>query len=157
MSDLRTGRLYTPGNIPGTHFWVVVVDEVKVKQSLYRSGLPLRVPGGWGSQISWQSAHEGGKVVRPTHWLPLPPRKYSWYSFPGCGGDELFWTAVRMHLVLDRRRLCCKVQTETLEGIQGGMLSVLPINSARVTDPQRIHRFVTHNAAHKPEGNTRVL
>jgi hypothetical protein len=26
-----------------------------------------------GSQISRQSAHEGGKVVSPTHWLPLPP------------------------------------------------------------------------------------
>jgi hypothetical protein len=24
------------------------------------------------SQISGQSAHEGGKVVSPTHWLPLP-------------------------------------------------------------------------------------
>ena len=33
------------------------------------------------SQISRQSAHEGGKVVSPMHRLPLPPRKYSWYSF----------------------------------------------------------------------------
>jgi hypothetical protein len=37
----------------------------------------MRVPGGWSSQISWQSAHEGGKVVSPTHRPPLPPR----YSF----------------------------------------------------------------------------
>ena len=28
-----------------------------------------------------QSAHESGKVVSPTHRPPLPPRKYSWYSF----------------------------------------------------------------------------
>ena len=41
----------------------------------------LRVPRGWGSQVSWQSAHEGGKVVSLSHRLPLPPTKYSWYSF----------------------------------------------------------------------------
>jgi hypothetical protein len=29
----------------------------------------------------FQSAHEGGKVVIPTHRPPLPPRNYSWYSF----------------------------------------------------------------------------
>ena len=54
---------------------------VKVKQTPCRPGQFLRDHGGWGSQISSQSAHESGQVVSFRHRLLLPSRKYSWYSF----------------------------------------------------------------------------
>jgi len=59
----------------------LIKHHVNVTQSLYRPGQALRVPRDWGSRISSQSAHEGGKVVSPMHRPLLPPRQYSWYSF----------------------------------------------------------------------------
>jgi hypothetical protein len=46
-----------------------------------KNPITLRVSEGWGSQISRQLVHEGGKVVSPTHRPPLLPRKYSRHSF----------------------------------------------------------------------------
>jgi hypothetical protein len=59
------------GKINFTKFWAL--NLLEGKQSHYRPWQALRVPGGWGSQILRQSAHEGGKVVSPTHRPPLPP------------------------------------------------------------------------------------
>jgi hypothetical protein len=46
-----------------------------IKQSLFRPAQALMFPGGLGSQISRQSAHEGSKVVNTTHRQPLLPQE----------------------------------------------------------------------------------
>jgi len=71
--------LKTPANI--IKFFVAAKKSKKAMQTLYSPGQALRVPGGWGYQISRQSTHEGGKIVSPTQRPPLPARKYSLYSF----------------------------------------------------------------------------
>jgi hypothetical protein len=50
--------------------WLVILEK---KQSHYRPGEPLRVPGLWGPQISRQSARKRGKVVSSRRQSHLPP------------------------------------------------------------------------------------
>ena len=46
--------------------------QTKAKQSLYKHGQVLGVPGCRGFQISRQSAHDSGKIVSPMYRPPLP-------------------------------------------------------------------------------------
>ena len=73
LNLLRTGRrdriLWTWWRILGLHTMKWRSHHVKLKQSHYRAGQALRVPAGWGSQVSRQSVHEGGKFVG----RPYPP------------------------------------------------------------------------------------
>jgi hypothetical protein len=48
-----------------------------------------RIPGRQGSQIPRQSAHEGGKVVSPTHRSPLHPDTHFYYSQGPCAAGRI--------------------------------------------------------------------
>ena len=90
----RSGRLRKISSLPGFDRRTVrpvasryiecdlssVSDNMEVKRSLYRPGKALGLQEFQAPRISRQSAYKSGKVVSHTHWPPLPPRRYSWYS-----------------------------------------------------------------------------
>jgi hypothetical protein len=111
------------------------VTKVKVKQSHHRLGQGQSVPGGWRSQISRKPAHEGGRVVSPTHRPPLPPRKYGWYSF-------LLWGWVNPRAIVRPEEWCHWKIPLTPSGIE---LSAMPQPIAPPRTPHPLlpgHDFV---------------
>ena len=88
--------------------------KAKEKQSHYSPWKAQKFPRGWGSQISRQSALEGGNVVSPTHRPPLPSKKYSCYSFP-------LGTAVAQWLS------CCATNRKAAGSIPDGDSGIFPI------------------------------
>jgi len=58
-----------------------------VKEYLYRPGQDLRASAG-----ARQSAHEGGKIVSPTHRLRLLGKRYPWRSVLNAESTPAPWS-----------------------------------------------------------------
>ena len=78
QGNILKSFLLTPGSTNNDQWAFKVKSKANTLQAWTVPDSSRRLRG---SQISRQSAHEGGKVVNPTHRAPLTPRKYFWYSF----------------------------------------------------------------------------
>ena len=100
--------------------------KAKLKQSNYRPGQDQSYPEGWGSLISRQSAHEGGKIISPTHRPPLPPG-----SIPG---THFCWRLSRPHgRSAARRIISMKNSNDTIGNCNLPTCSAVP----QPTPPRR--------------------
>jgi len=111
-----------PSHLIWRHSWILAPQHrpfctVKVKQCHYKPGHALRVPRGWVPQISRHSAHEGGKVVSPTHRLPLPP-----WNIPG---THFCWRLSRSRAIVRPEGLCQWKIPITPSGIEPATFQLL--------------------------------
>ena len=74
--------------------YIYIYISLNVKQTHYRPGHSQSALAVWGSQISRQSVHEGGKVVSPTHRPPLTPPQ------------EIFLVLISVEGWINKRPLC---------------------------------------------------
>jgi hypothetical protein len=100
----------------------------------------IRVPGGWGSQILRQLAHEGGKVVSLKHLPPLPPG-----NIPGTH----FWKRLgrpQGHNAAGRI-MSMKNSNDTIGNRFGDLPVCSAVNQIRVLKKynEKLHIFLTVN------------
>jgi hypothetical protein len=146
---------------------VFCVNVKNVKNSLYRSRQSLRIPGGWGPQISKPSAHEDGNVVSTRYRNPLP--LWSNTSTHFCyrlSQPQGYSKAERIKLmknssdtVGNRNRYilaCRSVPQSTLFSVQGLLKSIFLSVCTSYTGRFIMFSVITNTYNNKPKGPTLI-